>query len=228
MVDEEGRQPLGCPKVRAIGTLGVPFNFLQVALRFTTFLFELGSLAFIAWLYGHWRWEASARVDFIFPSFFPLGVAILLDSYEFVSLLWLNRRRAISPMAVGFDVALTGTGVFCFSILNMVDDKPRRNFNRPDRAHESWALDMRNAMIFMIVFSIMHAAFVVLTAIGVVKMYISLGKNRKARLLAQAQLEMLRFSQGQRLDKWNDTAVVSEIPPVGPPQVVHLGTSKGP
>ncbi|KAK0748379.1 hypothetical protein B0T21DRAFT_278757 [Apiosordaria backusii] len=213
--------------VRAIGALGVPFNFLQVALRFMTFLYEVGSLAFIAWLYHHWRWVSSARVDFLFPSFFPLGVATLVDAYEFVSLLWLDRRRAINAVAIGFDVALTGTGVFCFSILNMVDDRPRWNFDRPDRRHESWVLDMRNAMIFMIVFSIMHAAFVVLAATGVVKMYTSIERSRKAKLLTQAQLEMLQFTEGKRHDKGTNAEVVRELP-VGPPPAVHLGASNGP
>ncbi|KAK4200016.1 hypothetical protein QBC40DRAFT_280663 [Triangularia verruculosa] len=226
MVDEEGRR-LGRPRVRAIGALGIPFNFLQVALRFTSLLFEVGSLAFIAWLYNHWRREESARVDFLFPSFFPMGIAVLVDAYEFVSLLWLHRTRAINPIAIGFDVALTGAGVFCFSILNMVDARPRWNFNRPDRKHESWVLDMRNAMIFMIVFSIMHAAFVVMTAAGVVKMYISLEKSRKAKLLAQAQLDMLQFTGEIRHDKRSDAAVVTELTPE-PPQAVHLSPSRGP
>ncbi|KAK0661230.1 hypothetical protein QBC41DRAFT_330438 [Cercophora samala] len=223
MVDDEGRHS-GRPSVRAIGALGIAFNFLQVALRFTTFLYEVGSLAFIAWLYNHWRWEENMRVDFLFPSFFPLGVGVLLDAYEFVSLLWLNRRRAINPVVVGFDVALAGTGVFCFTILNMVDDRPRWNFRRLDRTHEAWVLDMRNAMIFMIVFSIMHAGFVVLAAAGVVKMYRDIGKTRRAKELARAQLEMLQFTQGARPDKRTDVAAVTETP-IDPPPAVHLDVS---
>ncbi|KAK4658938.1 hypothetical protein QC762_105927 [Podospora pseudocomata] len=226
MVDEEGRRSRR-PRVRAIGALGVSFNFLQVALRFATCLYEVGLIAFIAWLYDHWRREETARVDFLFPSFFPLGVGILVDAYEFVSLLWFDRRRAINPVAVGFDVALTGTGVFCFSILNMVDDRPKWNFNGPDRRHQAWVLDMRNAMIFMVVYSILHATFVVLAAAGVVKMYRDIGKTRKARRLAEAQLQMLQFSQVARPDKRTDAAAVTEVP-IDPPTAVHLDTSRDP
>lgn len=76
MVDEEGRRSRR-PRVRAIGALGVPFNFLQVALRFATCLYEVGLIAFIAWLYDHWRREETARVDFLFPSFFPVSSALV-------------------------------------------------------------------------------------------------------------------------------------------------------
>lgn len=75
-----------------------------------------------------------------------LIVGILLGVYEAVSLLFLDRRRAINPVAVGLDVALTGTGIFCFLILSSVD---RGTGVR--RGH--WFEDMRNAMILMIVFS---------------------------------------------------------------------------
>lgn len=69
----------------------------------------------------------------------------MVDLYEIVSHLFLNRRRAVNPVAVGFDVVLIGVGIFGFSILGMVDRGAgiRRGL---------WAIDMRSAMIFMIVF----------------------------------------------------------------------------
>jgi hypothetical protein len=69
-----------------------------------------------------------------------------VDVYEVVSLLFLKRRRAINPLAVCFDIALIGTGIFCFLILGMADEGSGGR-----RAY--WAADMNNAMVFMIVFS---------------------------------------------------------------------------
>jgi hypothetical protein len=69
----------------------------------------------------------------------------LADVYEIVSLLFLNRKRAINPVAVCFDIALIGVGIFCFLILGMVDEGT-------GEIRALWAKDMMNAMIFMIVF----------------------------------------------------------------------------
>jgi hypothetical protein len=62
-----------------------------------------------------------------------------------VSLLFFNRRRAINPVAVCFDIAMIGSGIFCFLVLGMVD---RGSGER----RAVWVADMTNAMIFMIVF----------------------------------------------------------------------------
>ncbi|EAQ92963.1 hypothetical protein CHGG_01198 [Chaetomium globosum CBS 148.51] len=74
-----------------------------------------------------------------------LAFGILADVYEIGSLLFLNRKRAINTVAVCFDIALIGVGIFCFLILGTVDEGSGER-----RAH--WAKDMTNAMIFMIVF----------------------------------------------------------------------------
>ena len=154
------------PRVRAIGQLGPGFSWAQVISRSLSGLFELGTVAFIGWLYNYWRSEPSTRVDILVPSFFPVCtlfeegrcspnrisltwhqviLGILVDGYEVVSLLFLNRRRAVNPVAVGFDVAMIGVGIFCFLLLGMVDrgSGTLRGF---------WFDDMQNAMIFMIVF----------------------------------------------------------------------------
>jgi hypothetical protein len=73
-------------------------------------------------------------------------LGILVDGYELVSLLFLKRTRAINPVVVCFDIALIGTGAFCFLILGMADEGSGGR-----RAY--WAADMSNAMVFMIVFS---------------------------------------------------------------------------
>ncbi len=153
------------PRIRKVGRLGVKFNWAQVVGRFVSVLFELGAVCFIAWLYSYWRTEPTTRVDVLFPSFFPVGwircavippepltdaivqliFGIAADTYEVVSLLFLNRRRAINAVAVCCDVAVIGTGIFCFLLLSVVD---RGSGER--RAY--WVTDMTNAMIFMIVF----------------------------------------------------------------------------
>lgn len=60
------------PRVRVIGQLGANFNWAQVILRCLSALFELGAVAFIAWLYSYWRSEPTTRVDVLFPCFFPV------------------------------------------------------------------------------------------------------------------------------------------------------------
>jgi len=60
------------PRIRAIGQLGVGYNWAQVIGRFVSVLFELGALSFIAWLYSYWRTEPTTRVDVLLPSFFPV------------------------------------------------------------------------------------------------------------------------------------------------------------
>ncbi|KAK4044364.1 hypothetical protein C8A01DRAFT_12262 [Parachaetomium inaequale] len=179
----------GCvPRVQTVGHLGVKYNWTQVVGRFFSVLLELGALAFIAWLYSYWRSETTTRVDVLFPSFFPVIVGILADSYEVVSLLFFNRRRAINPVAICFDIALIGSGIFCFLVLGMVDPGSGER-----RGH--WAADMTSAMIFMIVFCIVHAGFIVLAAAGMIHIYFSINKARRDARLAKSQAEMVQFNE---------------------------------
>ena len=63
----------GCvPHVRAIGRLGVAYNWTQVVGRFLSVLLELGAIAFVSWLYSYWKSEPTTRVDVLMPSFFPV------------------------------------------------------------------------------------------------------------------------------------------------------------
>ncbi|KAK4129067.1 hypothetical protein N657DRAFT_668157 [Parathielavia appendiculata] len=182
----------GCvPRVPATGLLGVRFNWVQVIGRFLSVLLEFGALAFVAWLYGYWRSEPTTRVDVLFPSFFPVITGILMDTYELVSLLFLKRRRAINPVVVCFDIALVGIGAFCFLVLGLVDrgSGERRSY---------WASDMSNVMVFMIVFSILHAGFIILAAAGVMRIYFSSTKARQEAQLARSQVEMVQFNERRR------------------------------
>lgn len=176
------------PHVRAIGRLGVAYNWTQVVGRSLSVLLELGALAFVSWLYSHWRSEPTTRVDVLMPSFFPLAFGILADLYEIGSLLFLNRKRAINPVAVSFDIVLIGVGIFCFLILGMVDEGT-------GKLRASWAKDMTNAMIFMIVFCIIHAAFIILAAAGMINIYFSISKSRKGAELARSQAEIVQFNE---------------------------------
>lgn len=200
----------GHPHLRAIGGYGIVFICIQVSFRFVSAMLSLGAVAFIGYLYNYWRWDATARVDVLFPSFFPLLVGFILDLFEVFSLLWLkSRRKAIHPVAIGFDVALIGTGIFCFLIINMVDSDPGRVFERPDSKHGMWALDMRNAMIFMIVFSLLHAAFILVAAVGVVHVWVTGERSRKNKRLARIQAEMVKFTERSRQAQ---TVPVAQVP----------------
>ncbi|KAK4456980.1 hypothetical protein QBC42DRAFT_47428 [Cladorrhinum samala] len=192
------------PRIRAIGPLSFAFNCTQVVIRFGSIILSLGALAYIAWLYNYWRSEPTTQVDALFPSFFPLIVGVLVDSYELVALLWLNRTRALNPVAVGFDIALTGTSVFCFLILSMVEREPGRAYETARRL--SWASDMRNAMIYMIVVSIFRVASIVMACVGIIRTHLSAEKAGKAQTLARNQAEIVGFSERRR----------NGLAPVGP------------
>lgn len=60
------------PHVRAIGRLGVAYNWTQVVGRALSVLLELGGIAFVSWLYSYWKSEPTTRVDVLMPSFFPV------------------------------------------------------------------------------------------------------------------------------------------------------------
>ncbi|KAK4098779.1 hypothetical protein N658DRAFT_499016 [Parathielavia hyrcaniae] len=176
------------PRVTATGLLGVRFNWTQVIGRFLSVLLESGTLAFVAWLYAYWRLEPTTRVDVLWPSFFPVIAGILMDTYELVSLLFLKRNWAINPVAVCFDIALVGTGAFCFLLLGLVD---RGSGER----RASWAADMWNAMVFMIVFAILHAGFIVLAAGGVIRIYFSSNKARREAQLGRSHADIVQFNE---------------------------------
>ncbi|AEO70671.1 uncharacterized protein THITE_2122340 [Thermothielavioides terrestris NRRL 8126] len=176
------------PRIRAVGALGIKFNWAQVVCRFVAVAYELGTLGFIAWLYSYWRSEPTTRVDVLFPSFFPVIVGILMDGYEVVSLLFLNRREAVNPVAVCFDVAMIGVGIFCFLILGSVEPGAGER-------HASWVTDMNNAMIFMVVFCAIHAGFIVMAAGGVISIYCSASRRRRDAQLAKSQAEIVQFNE---------------------------------
>jgi hypothetical protein len=69
----------------------------------------------------------------------------MADAYEVVSLLFFYRTRAINPLAVASDIAVIALGIFCFMVLSTAEGGAGER--RP-----YWVADMRNAMIFMIVF----------------------------------------------------------------------------
>ncbi|KAH6650413.1 hypothetical protein F5144DRAFT_481008 [Chaetomium tenue] len=186
--DQDVERRTCAPRVRAIGRLGVAYNWIQVVGRSLSVLLELGALAFVSWLYSYWRSEPTTRVDVLMPSFFPLAFGILADVYEIISLLLFNRKRAINTVAVCFDIVLIGVGIFCFLILGTVDEG-----SGDRRAH--WAKDMTNAMIFIIVFCIIHAAFIVLAAAGMINIYHSMSKGHKDAQLARSQAEMVQFNE---------------------------------
>lgn len=73
----------------------------------------------------------------------------MVDGYEVVSLLFLDRKRAVNPVSVGFDVAMIGVGIFCFLLLSTAD-------RGTGTVRGFWAADMTNAMVFMIVFWSVH------------------------------------------------------------------------
>ncbi|KAK4226837.1 hypothetical protein QBC38DRAFT_479512 [Podospora fimiseda] len=181
------------PHIRAIGHLGFNFNFTQVACRVLSILVALGALAFVAWLYDYWRSEETVRVDVLVPSFFPLVAGLFVDGYELVSLLWFNRKRALNPVAICFDVALIGTTIFSFMVLSMVDDEPGSLVRNNNKIYASWASDMDKAMIFMIWVSLVRAAFIILTSIGIVWLFLAADREKKALVLARNQADIVGF-----------------------------------
>ncbi|KAK4184704.1 hypothetical protein QBC35DRAFT_416398 [Podospora australis] len=187
------------PHLRPIGEYGIVFICIIISFRFVAAMVSLGAVAFIAYLYDYWSGDNLARVDVLFPSFFPLLIGFLLDAFEIFSLLWIKgRRHAINPVAIGFDIALIGAGIFSFLIINMADDEPGMVFENPESRHSVWALDMRNAMIFMIVFSLLHATFILFAAAGVIHVWVSSERTRKSKKLARIQAEMVKFTERNR------------------------------
>ncbi|KAL1837209.1 hypothetical protein VTJ49DRAFT_4160 [Mycothermus thermophilus] len=158
------------------GELGWCFNCTQVVGRFLAVLLELGALGFIAYLYDYWKGEPTTRVDLLVPSFAPVVGGVVIDTYELVSLLFLSRRRAINYPIMFFDVSMIAVGIFSFLVLGLVE-------KGSGRLRAAWAKDMTNAMIFMIIFTLLHAGFLVLAVAGIVYSYrVDRKKWAKSRL----------------------------------------------
>ncbi|AEO53764.1 hypothetical protein MYCTH_2055207, partial [Thermothelomyces thermophilus ATCC 42464] len=129
--------------------------------------FGLGALTFIAYIHHGWEPELATSVDILSPSFFPILLAgVMVDTYEVVYLLFLSRRRSISPMAVRFDVLSVGSGIFCFMVLGITD-------KGAGGRRACWAADMIKAMVYLtrLCYSFVHAAFIVLPAAGKIRIY---------------------------------------------------------
>ncbi|KAK1757877.1 hypothetical protein QBC47DRAFT_166603 [Echria macrotheca] len=181
------------------GELGIVFKTSQVVCRIIAVLFEIGAITFLAWAYDRWKSEPSVRVDIIFPCFFPVATAILSDSYEVVSLLFLKRKRPLNPAIVICDVAVAAVGVFCFVMISgsgydvYKGTTPRLGTLRP-----LWADDINNAMIFMMVFSLLHAMFILVAALAGVYIVIVRKRAEKEERIARNQAEMIHFNERQR------------------------------
>ncbi|KAK4144847.1 uncharacterized protein C8A04DRAFT_11086 [Dichotomopilus funicola] len=187
-IDLEGRQCV--PRVRGVEHLGAGFNWVQLIGRSLSVLLELGALAVVSWLYSYWQDEPTARVDVLVPSFFPIVFGVLADTYEIVSILFFIRKRAINAVATFFDIALIGAGIFAFLVLGMVD-------RGVGERRKHWAMDMKNAMYFMIAYCIVHAGFIVLAASGMVKIYLVTNRSQRDSQVEKSQVKMVEFSEGQ-------------------------------
>ncbi|KAL2193717.1 hypothetical protein P885DRAFT_80942 [Corynascus similis CBS 632.67] len=175
---------------RVVVDLGFIFNRTQLIGRCLSTFLNLGALIFIAYLYDHWRPKPAIKVDVLIPSFFPLVAAFLADTYEMISLLFLNRKKAISPVSVCFDILLVGLGIFSFMVLSMVNGEGSEQQAR-------WAADTVNAMIVMIVFSFVHTGFIILAASGMVRIHRLVKKTIGNVQSTQNQVDTLPSTQSK-------------------------------
>lgn len=51
---------------------GLVFKLSQILSRFLALMYEAGILALMGWWYHGWKGDPNARVDLIFPCFFPV------------------------------------------------------------------------------------------------------------------------------------------------------------
>lgn len=201
--------------------LGLVFNGVSATSRFLVLLYSIGTLTFVAWSYERWRTEPLVRVDIIFPCLFPLATATLHNGYEFVSLVFFTRKWAINPLVVFFDVAVAAVGVFCTVVINMSGHTAYQvvgfSAKSPLAIKSVWAYEVNNIMIFMMVFSLLHAFLIVLAGGGWVHMVYFRKRDSKLEQVAQSQAEMVAFNEAQR-----NRAERRPHPPVpqrAPPQV---------
>ncbi|KAK3497437.1 uncharacterized protein B0T23DRAFT_438299 [Neurospora hispaniola] len=171
-------------------------------------MYEAGILALMGWWYHGWKGDPNARVDLIFPCFFPLGVAVLVNAYEIVSFSCLDRRRPINVIAVCFDVLICAGSTFCFLLLGLIDNDPVQDRLRTDSTQERWRRDQSKAMIFMIVFCFLHALFIIMASVGCVYSGILKNRARRRRRIARNRAQMARFANERRRQMDVDKAQV--------------------
>ncbi|KAL0475118.1 hypothetical protein QR685DRAFT_567970 [Neurospora intermedia] len=171
-------------------------------------MYEAGILALMGWWYHGWKGDPNARVDLIFPCFFPLGVAVLVNAYEMVSFSCLDRRRPINVIAVCFDVLICAGSTFCFLLLGLIDNDPVQDRLRTDSTRERWRRDQSKAMIFMIVFCFLHALFIIMASVGCVYSGILKNRARRRRRIARNRAQMARFADERRRQMDVDKAQV--------------------
>ena len=73
---------------------GLLFALGQVIFRTVALLFEIATLAFVAWTFAKWQDEATVRVDIVWPCFFP--VSFSFGVFRPGSGFWTRRRRDAS------------------------------------------------------------------------------------------------------------------------------------
>ncbi|KAL2271406.1 hypothetical protein VTJ83DRAFT_777 [Remersonia thermophila] len=185
---ERGERGRCTPHIPVLGELGWNFNCTQVVGRFLAVLLELGALSLIAYLYDHWKREPTTRVDLLIPSFPAVIVGVIVDMYEVISLLFLRRRRAVNYLVMFLDVTMIAVAIFAFLVLGLAD-------KGSGQLRAIWAKDMTNAMIFMIIFSILHAALLVLAVAGIVYSYRVNRHNMKKAQLEKSQKNIVEFYQ---------------------------------
>ncbi|KAK4454533.1 hypothetical protein QBC34DRAFT_391970 [Podospora aff. communis PSN243] len=181
------------------GDGAVIFKLSHALFRFLVILFEIGALTYVAWAYSRWQAEALVRVDVLFPCFFPIIVALIMDTYEVISLLCLKRKRPINPVAVCFDIVVAGVGVFCFVAISMSGYSVYRGIGaQPGSPRYEWAGDVGNVMIFMMVFSLLHAFFILGAAAGGVYFAVRRKRAQRDERVARSQAEMIQFNERQK------------------------------
>lgn len=177
---------------------GLVFKLSQIVSRFLALMYEAGIIALMGCWYHGWKGNPGARVDLIFPCFFPLGVAVLVNTYEIVSFSCLDRRRPINVLAVCFDILICAGSTFCFLLLGLIDNDPVQTRLRTDSTRERWKRDKSKAMIFMIVFCFLHALFVIMASVGCVYSGVLKNRARRQRRIVRNRAQMVRFAEERR------------------------------
>ncbi|KAK3355477.1 hypothetical protein B0H65DRAFT_516386 [Neurospora tetraspora] len=177
---------------------GLVFKLSQILSRFLALIYEAGILAVMGWWYHGWKGNPNARVDLIFPCFFPLGVAVIVNAYEIVSFSCLDRRRPINVIAVCFDILICAGSTFCFLLLGLIDNDQVQDRLRTDSTRERWKKDQSKAMIFMIVFCFLHALFVIMASVGCVYSGVMKNRARRQRRIVRNRAQMVRFAEERR------------------------------
>ncbi|KAK3395396.1 hypothetical protein B0T20DRAFT_33616 [Sordaria brevicollis] len=180
------------------GGPGLVFKLSQILSRFLALMYEAGIVALMGWWYHGWKGNPSARVDLIFPCFFPLGVAVLVNTYEIVSFSCLDRRKPINVLAVFFDILICAGSTFCFLLIGLIDNDPVQDKLRTDSTREQWKRDKSRAMIFMIVFCFLHALFVIMASVGCVYSGVLKNRARRQRRIVRNRAQMVRFAEERR------------------------------